>query len=58
MLSHNAVFIDCGFLHKDIYDMVYDLALVLKEHNYGLFVLTRQNLNELLVYIRDEMRAC
>lgn len=41
MLSHNAVFIDCGFLHKDIYDMVYDLSLVLKEHNYGIFVLAR-----------------
>ena len=41
MLSHNAVFIDCGFLHKDIYETVYDLSLVLKEHNYGIFVLAR-----------------
>lgn len=45
LLSHNAIFIDCAYLHKDLYSMVYDLALILKEHNYGLFVLARQRLN-------------
>lgn len=45
LLAHNAIFIDCAYLHKDLYSMVYDLALILKEHNYGLFVLARQRLN-------------
>ena len=58
ILSHNAIFIDCGYLNKDIYSIVYDLALILKEHNYGLFVLARKRLNELLVGIRDDMSAC
>ena len=58
VVAHNAVFIDCHYLHKDIYQMIFDLAIVLKDRNYGLFVLARQRLNELLVYVRDDLNVC
>jgi len=58
ILAQNAIFMDCGYLHKDLYEIVYELALVLMKHNYGLFVLVRERLNQTLVYIRDELDAC
>ena len=58
ILSHNAVFVDCGYLNKDFYEIIYNLAIVLQQHNYGLFVLLRPRLNQLLVYMRDELKIC
>ena len=58
VMSHNAIFVDCTYLNKDFYQIIYDLALVLKNHNYGIFVLARQQLNHLLVSMRDEMNLC
>jgi len=41
MLAPKAIFIDCNYLHKDLYQVLYGSALVLREHNYGLFLLVR-----------------
>ena len=58
ILSDNAIFIDCQYLHKDLYSMVFDLANLLREGNYGLFILARVRLNQILVYLRDELEVC
>ena len=58
ILSSNAIFIDCQYLNKDFYSIVYDSALTLQKHNFGLFVLARNRLNELLVFLRDDLRVC
>ena len=58
ILSSNAMFIDCQYLHKDLYQIVYDLAVVLQKHNFGLFVMARSRLNQMLVFLRDELRVC
>ena len=58
ILSHNAIFLDCSYLNKDFYQIIYDFSMVLKKHNYGIFVLVRQQLNQLLVSMRDEMNLC
>lgn len=58
ILAHNALFIDCHYLNKDFYSIVFDLALVLKQHNYGLFVLARSRLNQILVFLRDTLQVC
>ena len=49
MLANNAIFIDCNYVNKDLYDIIYRFSLVLREHNYGLFVLARKKLNQILV---------
>ena len=58
ILTQNAIFVDCHYLNKDLYQVVYDLALVLQKHNYGLFVVARKNLNSMLVFIRDSLNVC
>ena len=58
ILAENSVFVDCTYLNKDIYDIIFNLALTLKEHNYGLFVVARQRLNQLLVVVRDKLNLC
>ena len=58
ILSHNALVIDCSYLHKDLYEMIFDMSVVLQEHNYGLFVLARSRLNQILVSVRDDLRVC
>lgn len=32
--------------------------MVMREQNYGLFVLARNRLNQMLVYIRDDLEVC
>lgn len=58
ILSHNAIFIDCHYLNKDIYKMIFDVAIALKNHQYGLFIVARPRLNEILVYTRDSLNVC
>ena len=58
LIAHNAVFIDCAYMHKDLYSIVFDLSMLLKEQNYGLFVIARKRLNQILVYARDELNVC
>lgn len=58
MLSSTAIFVDCNYLHKDIYEILYNSSIVLRERNYGLFLLVRQRLNEALVFIRDDLNLC
>ena len=58
ILSSNAIFVDCKYLNKDFYEIVFNLALLLRQHNYGLFVLARQQLNQFLVFLRDDLRVC
>lgn len=58
MLASNAIFVDCHYINKDLYDILFKGALVLREHNYGLFLLARQRLNEMLVYMRDDLDMC
>ena len=38
--------------------MVFNLANLLREGNYGLFILARVRLNQILVYLRDELEVC
>ena len=58
MLAPNSIFTDCNYLHKDIYQVLYDSALILRKRNFGLYLLVRKRLNEVLVYIRDDFNAC
>ena len=58
IIAHNAFFIDCSYMHNDFYQIIYDLALIIKEENYGLFVLARHRLNKALVFVRDSLNAC
>ena len=38
--------------------MMYNTALVLRKHNYGLFLMVRKRLNEALIYFRDDLNMC
>lgn len=58
IIAHNAIFIDCAYLHKDLYSILFDLSQLLKEQNYGLFVIARKRLNQMLVYARDDLNVC
>ena len=31
LFAQNAVFVDCSYLHKDVYKMVYELSMILME---------------------------
>ena len=41
MLANKSHMIECRHVNLDLYDIAYDLALVLRGHDYGLFVLLR-----------------
>ena len=58
VMSHNAIFVDCTYLNKDFYQILNHFTMVLKRHNYGIFVLARPRLNRLLVSMRDEINIC
>ena len=31
IIAHNAIFIDCAYLHKDLYSILFDLSQLLRE---------------------------
>ena len=42
----------------DAYKIIFDLAILLSEHNTNLFLLMRNSLNKLLVNVRDNLTVC
>ena len=58
LISKNTIFIDCRYLHKDLYDIVFKLCKILEEKNILLFAALRPRLNQILIYIRDRLSVC
>ena len=42
----------------DFYQMVFDLAMIIKNNDYGLYIIMRPRLNEVLVNLRDNLNVC
>ena len=57
-IAKNTIFIDCGWLHKDLYDIVYELAMILERRNIVLYAALVPRLNEILIYLRDRFSVC
>ena len=57
-VAKNTIFVDCGFLHNDLYDMVFQLAMILEERNIVLYTALVPRLNEILIYLRDRFSVC
>ena len=57
-IAQNSVLIDCKWLYKDLYDIIYELAMILEEKHLVLYMSLRPRLNQILVYIRDELSVC
>ena len=58
LISKNTIFVDCKYLHKDLYDIVYELAMILEDKNIVLYAALRPRLNQILIYIRDRLSVC
>ena len=43
--AKNTIFVDCGWLHKDLYDIVYELAMILEQRNIVLYAALVPRLN-------------
>ena len=56
--AKNTIFVDCGWLHKDLYDIVYELAMILEQRNIVLYAALVPRLNQILVYLRDRFSVC
>ena len=58
VIAKNSIIIDCKFLHKDLYDIIYTLAIMLQDKHIVLYSALRPRLNQILVYIRDRLSVC
>ena len=41
MLTDSSSIVDCRYINLDLYDSVLDVAKLLREHDYGLFLILR-----------------
>ena len=58
LISKNTIFVDCKYLNKDLYDIIYELAMILEDKNLILYSALRPRLNQILIYIRDRLSVC
>lgn len=42
----------------DFYQMVFDMAMIIKNNDYGLYIIMRPRFNEVLVDLRDNLNVC
>ena len=45
ILANNAIFVDCSYLNKDLYNIITKLKNVLKDHNMAIFLVMRKKIN-------------
>ena len=45
LISKNSIFIDCKYLHKDMYDIIFELAMILQDKHVLLYAALRPRLN-------------
>ena len=41
MFADTSTIVDCHYIHEDLYEILLNLALLLRENDYGLFLIFR-----------------
>ena len=58
VLSHNAIFVECSHVQKDIIEVMEGLAMLMKEFNLVFYAIIEQRLNSFVDLMEERRFAC